>query len=329
MHDDFDARRQGQLDGQILMKPTGAWSHAGRAGTPPAHEGRGAVPGIAHRAGVGLKAEHYRAIIETRPDIGFFEVHAENFMGAGGPPHRHLTAIRERHALSLHGVGLSIGSAGPLDTAHLRRLRALIDRYQPALFSEHLAWSSHKAGYFGDLLPLPYTDETLALVCRHIDQVQTTLRRQMLLENPATYVGFDETTWRETDFIAEIVRRTGCALLLDVNNVHVACTNRRADARRYIDDFPLGHVRQIHLAGHARRTADPDCPLLIDSHDRPVDDAVWALFGRVVNSTGPLPTLIEWDADIPAWPELYAQARQAEAFMAQARIEEPEHAALV
>ncbi|MEO6897541.1 MAG: DUF692 domain-containing protein, partial [Caldimonas sp.] len=171
---------------------------------------------IPPRAGVGLKAEHYRTVIDAEPDIGFFEVHAENYMGAGGPPHRYLEAIRERHALSLHGVGLSIGADRPLDREHLRRLRDLIDRYRPGLFSEHLAWSSHDSGFLNDLLPLPYTAETLTRVCEHIDDVQTTLGRQMLLENPSTYLAFAESTWWEVDFISEVVRRTGCGLLLDV-----------------------------------------------------------------------------------------------------------------
>ncbi|MEK1932488.1 MAG: DUF692 domain-containing protein, partial [Pararhizobium sp.] len=176
------------------------------------------------RAGVGLKAEHYRTIMETSPDIGFFEVHAENYMAAGGPPLRYLSAIREFYPLSLHGVGLSIGADRPLEQDHLARLSQLIDRYSPALFSEHLAWSSHDVGFLNDLLPLPYTGETLARVVEHVDQVQDILGRQMLLENPSTYLAFAESTWSETDFITEIVRRTGCGLLLDVNNIHVACT---------------------------------------------------------------------------------------------------------
>jgi len=267
------------------------------------------------RAGVGLKAEHYRAIIETRPDIGFFEVHAENYMGAGGPPHRYLGAVRELYPLSLHGVGLSIGADRPLDKAHLGRLKALIARYAPALFSEHLAWSSHEPGFLNDLLPLPYTARTLALVADHVDEVQETLGRQMLLENPSTYLAFAESTLAEADFIAEVVRRTGCGLLLDVNNVAVACTNHQRDPLAYLDAYPLAHVQEIHLAGHARDTAEMDRPLLIDTHDRPVDAAVWDLFSHVIARTGPLPTLIEWDASVPDWPTLQAEAERAEACM--------------
>lgn len=271
--------------------------------------------GIPARAGVGLKAEHYRGIVETSPDIGFFEVHAENYMGAGGPPHRYLTAIRERYPLSLHGVGLSIGADRPLDRAHLARLRQLIARYEPGLFSEHLAWSSHDAGFFNDLLPVPYTTETLNRICAHLDEVQSTLGRRMLLENPSTYVAFAESSWSEPAFIAEIARRTGCGLLLDVNNVHVAATNQQWDPHAYLDAFPLSHVLQIHLAGHAREADEQGRPLLIDTHDRPVDDVVWALYARAVQATGAVPTLIEWDADVPPWPVLAAEARRAEAIM--------------
>ncbi|MCB4770096.1 DUF692 domain-containing protein [Ancylobacter sp. Lp-2] len=268
------------------------------------------------RAGVGLKAEHYTTILETSPDIGFFEVHAENYMGAGGPPHRYLSAIRERYPLSLHGVGLSIGADRPLDSDHLARLRQLVERYSPELFSEHLAWSSHEAGFLNDLLPLPYTNETLARVVEHVDQVQEALGRRMLLENPSTYLAFAENTWGETDFIAEIARRTGCCLLLDVNNVHVACTNQDWDPIAYLDAYPLSHVQEIHLAGFAPDADEEGRPLLIDAHDRPVDETVWGLFAHTIERIGPVPTLIEWDANVPDWPVLKAEAERAERLMA-------------
>jgi uncharacterized protein (UPF0276 family) len=274
-----------------------------------------AQPEIPPRAGVGLKPDHYRTILESDPDIGFFEVHAENYMGAGGPPHRYLGAIRDRYPLSLHGVGLSIGADRPLDRAHLQRLKQLIERYQPGLFSEHLAWSTHADAFFDDLLPLPYTTETLMRICEHIDQTQDALGSRMLLENPATYLAFAESTHSEVDFIAEIVRRTGCGLLLDINNVHVASINQQWDPERYIEEFPLAHVQQIHLAGHAREADEKGRPLLIDSHDRPVAVVVWALFQQVIERIGPMPTLIEWDAKIPQWPRLMAQAERAEAVM--------------
>jgi uncharacterized protein (UPF0276 family) len=270
---------------------------------------------IPPRGGVGLKAEHYRTIIETLPDIGFFEVHAENYMGAGGPPHRYLSAIRERYRLSLHGVGLSIGADAPLDRDHLGRLAQLIARYSPGLFSEHLAWSSHDAGFFNDLLPVPYTTAALVRVADHIDEVQTALGRQMLLENPSTYLAFAESTYSETAFIAEVVRRTGCGLLLDVNNVYVASTNQQWDPFAYLDDFPLADVQEIHLAGYTREADEKGRPLLIDTHDRPVADIVWELFAKAVRRTGAVPTLIEWDKDVPAWPILKQEADRAEAIM--------------
>jgi uncharacterized protein (UPF0276 family) len=264
------------------------------------------------RGGVGLKAEHCRTIIDTRPDVGFFEVHAENYMGAGGPPHRYLSAIRERYPLSLHGVGLSIGADRPLDRDHLTRLKRLIERYRPGLFSEHLAWSSHDTGFFNDLLPVPYTTETLERVVEHVDEVQTALGCQMLLENPSTYIAFAESSYAETDFIAEVARRTGCGLLLDVNNVFVASSNQAWDPVAYIEGYPLAHVREIHLAGNSREADEEARPLLIDTHDRPVEEAVWDLFALAARLIGSVPTLIEWDANVPEWPVLARQAGRAE-----------------
>ena len=282
---------------------------------------------IPARGGVGLKAEHYRTIVETLPDVGFFEVHAENYMGAGGPPHRYLSAIRERYPLSLHGVGLSIGADRPLDEDHLQRLKRLIERYRPGLFSEHLAWSSHDSSFLNDLLPVPYTAETLTRVIEHIDQVQNALRRQMLLENPSTYLAFAESTYSEIDFIAEVVRRTGCGLLLDVNNVYVASTNQEWDPIAYIEAYPLAHVQEIHIAGYTREADDKGRPLLIDTHNRPVEEIVWSLYAHAVTLIGPVPTLIEWDADVPDWPTLKREADRAEAIMLATRPEAVRHAA--
>lgn len=264
------------------------------------------------RAGLGLKPEHYRDVLETRPDIGFFEVHAENYMGAGGPPHAYLEAVAALYPLSLHGVGLSIGGAGPLDTAHLRRLRALIDRYRPQSFSEHLAWSTHDTGFLNDLLPLPYTPETLARVSAHVEETQQAIGRQLLLENPSTYLVFAESTIDEIDFLEAVASRTGCGLLLDVNNVFVAATNHNLDPRDYIARFPLTAVREIHLSGHSETVDELGAPLLIDSHDTPVKDPVWALYQTVLDRIGPVASLIEWDNDVPAWPVLRAEAISAQ-----------------
>lgn len=271
------------------------------------------------RAGVGLKAQHYQVILEEQPDIGWFEIHPENYMGDGGPPHAYLTRIRERYPLSVHGVGLSIGGSEPLDTRHLDRLKAVVERYQPALVSEHLAWSTHQGQCFNDLLAAPYTEETLAVVCDHIHQVQNVLGRRILLENPATYVTFADSTYDEIDFIQAIAWRTGCGLLLDVNNVYVSCINHNRSSEDYIDRFPIHLVEEIHLAGHAEDKDDHGDRLLIDAHDRPVIDAVWTLYARALERAleccGPVPTLIEWDNDIPDWLTLWSEAKRAEALM--------------
>lgn len=267
---------------------------------------------LPRRAGVGFKPEHFADILAAPQPIGFFEVHAENYMGAGGPPHVQLGKLREDHAISIHGVGLSIGSMQPLDRDHLARLKALCDRYQPESFSEHLAWSTHDSVFLNDLLPLPYTGETLARVADHIDEVQSALGRQMLLENPATYLLFTESTIEETAFLAEIVRRTGCGLLLDVNNVFVAATNHNLDPDAYVARFPLEAVREIHLSGHSETVDDLGAPLLIDSHDTPVKDPVWALYQTVLRRIGPVASLIEWDNDVPAWPVLREEVVSAQ-----------------
>jgi uncharacterized protein len=265
----------------------------------------------AGRVGTSFKHEHLAAILADGVEHGFFEVHAENYMGAGGPPHRMLTAIRERHPISLHGVCMSIGGGEPLNAQHLARFRDLVARYEPMLVSEHLAWSTHAGAFFNDLLPLPYTEDTLARVCRHIDQVQQAIARPILLENPSTYVAFQASTMSETEFIAAVVKRTGCRLLLDVNNVFVSATNHGYSAAAYLDAFPLACVDEIHLAGHAEQRDDEDEPLLIDSHDGPVADPVWALYDSVIARIGPTETLIEWDSKLPAWPVLRAQALAA------------------
>jgi uncharacterized protein (UPF0276 family) len=279
-------------------------------------------------AGTSFKHEHLVAIRAEHKGRGFFEVHAENYMGAGGPPHRALEALRRDHPLSLHGVCMSIGGERPLDKAHLARLRHLVDRYEPALVSEHLAWSTHGTAYFNDLLPLPYTEATLLRVCDHIDQVQEAIGRPMLLENPSTYVGFRTSTMSETDFIHAVARRSGCGLLLDVNNVFVSAANHGFSALDYLADFPLADVGEIHLAGHAEQSDDEGDLLLIDSHDGPVADAVWKLFEIVISRRGPVPTLVEWDSNIPDWPVLKAEAAAAQAILDRCdSVAEGRHAA--
>lgn len=265
--------------------------------------------------GVGFKPDHFAAIRANPGPVAFFEIHAENYMGAGGLPHAQLARLRADHPLSVHGVGLSIGGPGRLDGEHLRRLRRLCDRYSPESFSEHLAWSSHGATYLNDLLPLPYTPESLAIICDHIDEVQTALGRRMLLENPSSYLSFAQSTIPEPQFLAEIARRSGCGLLLDINNVFVSCTNLGTEPLAYLAEFPLAAVAEIHLGGHAAE-ALPSGPLLIDDHAAPVADPVWQLFADVIARTGPLPTLVEWDNDLPDWPVLASEAARAGAILA-------------
>ncbi len=270
---------------------------------------------LAGQAGTSFKPEHLAAISAIPGPQGFFEIHAENYMGAGGPPHRALERVRRDHPISLHGVCMSLGGPQPLDKDHLARFRSLVDRYEPALVSEHLAWSTHMDTYLNDLLPLPYTADTLAHVCDHIDEMQAAIGRPILLENPSTYVLFAESAMSETDFIREISRRTGCGLLLDINNVFVSATNHGFSALEYLCDFPLSQVGEIHLAGHAEQEDDEGELLLIDSHDGPVADAVWQLYEIVVARCGPIPTLIEWDSRIPDWPVLRAEALAAQAIL--------------
>jgi uncharacterized protein (UPF0276 family) len=245
---------------------------------------------IAGLAGTSFKHEHLAAILSDGGPLGFFEVHAENYMGAGGAPHSVLKSIRRDHPLSLHGVCMSIGGPQALDKAHLARFRSLVERYEPALVSEHLAWSTHETTFFNDLLPLPYTQASLAHVCDHIDEVQEALHRPILMENPSTYLAFRESTMSETEFIRTMVGRSGCGLLLDINNVFVSAANHGF-------------------------SDDEGEPLLIDSHDGPVADAVWKLFALVIERLGPIPTLIEWDSKIPDWPILKAEAIAAQAIL--------------
>jgi uncharacterized protein (UPF0276 family) len=292
-------------------------SECGHTIVPAADDGpRCEVPRSAVLAGTSFKHQHLAAILADSVKNDFFEVHAENYMGAGGPAHRALETIRSLYPLSIHGVCMSIGGSEPLNAAHLQRFRDVVARYEPMLVSEHLAWCTHAGTFFNDLLPLPYTPATLARVCEHIDQVQEAIRRPILLENPSTYVAFDSSTMSETEFIEAIARRTGCRLLLDLNNVFVSATNQGYAVDAYLAGFPLECVDEIHLAGHAEQRDDEDALLLIDSHDRAVGDVVWALYEQIVVRTGPVATVVEWDSSLPAWDVLRDQAQAAKQRMA-------------
>ncbi len=270
------------------------------------------------RAGVGLKSGHFQDVLESQPDVGFFEVHAENFMVAGGPFHHYLSRIRANYPLSIHGVALSIGADAPLDIDHLNALKLLLDRYQPESFSEHLAWSSHGETYLNDLLPVPYTDATLQRVCDHIDQTQTHLKRRLLLENPATYVEFAESTMDEPAFITEVLQRTGCGLLLDVNNVYVSSVNHHRDPQATLRALPLRQVGEIHLAGFAEQVDGAGDRLLIDSHGSPVAKAVWDLYAFTLGLTGAVATLLERDNNVPPLAVLLAEAAIADRLLVKA-----------
>lgn len=278
----------------------------------------GRLDGIA--AGAGFKHEHAADIFGGPALVDFFEIHPENYMGDGGPPLHFLERIRASYLVSVHGVGLSIGGASPLDFGHLRRLKRVVEIAQPTLLSEHLAWSSHEGVFLNDLLPLPYNTISLAHVCDHIEQVQDEIGMRMLLENPSTYVAFGASTMSEIEFLRAIARRTGCGLLLDVNNVHVSAVNHGFDAAAYIDAFPVDLVGEIHLAGFAEDRDSEGHPLLIDDHGRSVSGAVWALYRRVLARSCLAPTLIEWDNNVPPFAVLAGEvARARELMVAQAR----------
>ena len=276
------------------------------------------IDSLPNTPGVGYKPQHFSDITNDPGVVGWLEIHAENYMGDGGRPLAQLRHLAEAFAISAHGVGLSIGGETRLDPDHLARLKHLNDWLKPASFSEHLAWSTHGAEFLNDLLPLPYTDATLSRVADHIDALQETIGRKMLLENPSSYLAFTESTMSETDFLREIARRTGCGLLLDVNNVFVSATNLGTDPIAYIEDFPLEQVGEIHLGGHDEDEDDHGAPLLIDSHGRAIADPVWTLYDYVIAKGGARPTLIEWDNDVPDWPTLEAEAQRAHLILAKA-----------
>jgi hypothetical protein len=265
---------------------------------------------IPAHAGVGLRAPHYHEVIENRPDIVWFEVHSENFFADGGKPHEILEQVRAHYPLSLHGVGLSLGSTDPLSTWHLDKLKGLIDRYEPGLVSEHLCWSSVDNRYLNDLLPLPYTEEALHHITARIEQAQDYLGRQILIENLSSYLQFTDSSIPEWEFLAAVAKVSGCGILLDVNNIYVNASNHGFDPMMYLNAIPVSAVQEMHLAGHSN---EGDC--LIDTHNKPVTDAVWQLYAHAVARFGRMPTLIEWDVDIPSLQVLRDEAQRAQHIM--------------
>ncbi|MCX7155592.1 MAG: DUF692 domain-containing protein [Rhodocyclales bacterium] len=268
------------------------------------------------QAGIGLRAPHYSEVLATRPDIAWLEVHSENFFVPGGEALRVLDAVRQSYPVSLHGVGLSLGSSDELNQEHLRKLKVLIERVQPAAVSEHLCWSSIGGRYLNDLLPLPYSEEALTGVCERIRRAQDFIGRRIMIENVSSYVRFRGAAMPEWEFLVEVARRSDCDILLDVNNIFVSAANHGFDALDYLHAIPAERVGEIHLAGYETDESEPtDEDFLVDTHSRPVSDAVWALYAETLRRLGPQPTLIEWDNDIPALAVLLAEAGKAQALL--------------
>lgn len=270
--------------------------------------------GIPARAGIGLRPPHYRQLLDELPDIGWLEVHSENYFCQGGQPLYFLERLRRHYPVSLHGVGLSLGSTDALSQQHLTNLARLIDCVEPGLVSEHLSWSSVGGRFYNDLLPLPYTEEALVVVCQHVEQAQDFLGRQILVENVSSYLQFAESALPEWEFVGEVARRTGCGILLDVNNIFVSASNHGFDAARYLRSIPIQPVKEIHLAGH-----DDNGRCLIDTHGRRVADPVWALYRQALARFNAVPTLIEWDTDIPPLSKLLDEAAKADFYLGERR----------
>ena len=259
-------------------------------------------------------------MLDVDPDVAWMEVHTENYMG-GGTALRYLEAVRRDYPISLHGVGLSLGSAEGLDLAHLERIRRVAERIEPGLMSEHIAWSVAQGTYLADLLPLPMTEESLAVVCRHVDQVQSTMKRRILVENPSTYLRFRHSTIPEWEFMAAVAARAGCGMLCDVNNIYVSAHNHGWDASAYLAALPRDAIGEIHLAGHSVRSLPDGTTLRIDDHGSRVIDDVWALYREALARFGPVPTLIEWDTDVPPLDVLLGEAAIAGALLAEVKPE--------
>jgi uncharacterized protein (UPF0276 family) len=284
----------------------------------PVHgQARGSIPAD---AGVGLRFQHHRAVLEEKPGVAWFEMHSENYFG-GGTPLRYLDAVRRDYPVSLHGVGLSLGSAEGLDERHLGRIRALMERIEPGLISEHLAWNAVDGAHFADLLPLPLTEEALTIVCRNIEVTQDFLGSQILIENPSSYLRYRHSTIPEWEFMAEIAERTGCGILCDVNNIFVSSCNHGFDACHYLRGLPAGRIGEIHLAGHRVRKLDDGRSIRIDDHGSRVCDEVWSLYALAAELFGRVPTLIEWDTDVPALATLLQEAAKARTIMTERALD--------
>ena len=280
---------------------------------------------IPAKAGIGLRFQHHQSVIDTQPDVAWMEVHTENYMG-GGTPLRYLDAIRRDVPMSLHGVGLSLGSAEGLDPGHLERTRLVAERIEPGLMSEHIAWSVVDGAYLADLLPLPMTEEALDVVCRHVDQMQLYLKRRILVENPSTYLRFRHSTIPEWEFMAAVAARTGCGILCDVNNIYVSAQNHGWNTSAYLAGLPPAAIGEIHLAGHAVRQLADGRTLRIDDHASGVIPEVWTLYQGALARFGPVPTLIEWANNVPPLETLLKEARHAQALIADAENKETAHA---
>jgi uncharacterized protein len=276
--------------------------------TPPSIRGASLIPAT---AGIGLRFQHHQAVLDTRPEVEWMEVHTENYMG-GGTPLRYLDAIRRDTPISLHGVGLSLGSAEGIDAAHLERIRKVAERVEPGLMSEHIAWNVVDGTYLADLLPLPMTEEALEVVCRHVDQTQSYLKRRILVENPSTYIAFGNSIIPEWEFMTAVAARTGCGILCDVNNICVSAHNHGWDAANYIAALPTDAIGEIHLAGHSIKALADGSSLRIDDHASRVSDEVWSLYRQAIGRFGAVPTLIEWDNDVPALEVLLQEAAHAD-----------------
>lgn len=279
-----------------------------------AHEAPSRFDPIPARAGIGLRFPHHEFVVTERPCVSWFEVHSENYMG-GGAPLRALMSVRRDRAISLHGVGLSLGSADGLDQTHLGRIADLAARIEPGLISEHMSWSAYGGTYFADLLPLPLTEEALDMVCRNVDRFQGAVRRRALIENPSSYMQYRHSTIPEAEFLAAVARRTGCGILCDVNNIFVSCANHGWDAQRYLAALPGEAIGEIHLAGHSIRTLANGVTIRIDDHGSPVCGEVWRLFAAAIDRFGRKPALIEWDNALPSFDVLQREAATAQGIL--------------